>query len=341
MKPFAHHTVALAVCLAAAGCSTYKPLDGGSDVPWARAIAAPPAKPAPPGGLEVTRNRERLGVQPVRTADMPAADLSGRVHRVARGEMLSLIAERYDVRVAALAGANGLASPYRIYPGQVLRVPGSVDVRPAAAPPARHVVRRGENLSVIARRHGVSVGSIVRANDLRSPDALRVGQSLLLPGAIETVVASRDDGARTIAAAVPATVPDDRFIWPLKGKVIAGFGRKEDGEINHGISIAARPGTPVRAARNGEVIYAGDAIRGYGRMILIRHGSDYVTTYAHNAVLLVNVGDRVERGQVIARVGETGGVSRPQLHFELRKGRKPLDPKGYLVDLPTTVASSG
>lgn len=335
MKPLLNHGAAVAALLLVGACSTYKPLDAGSSVPWAQAVAVPVAKPAVPRSVvEVSEDRSRVGTQSVQVTDIPTADLSGQVHRVERGEVLAVIARRHGVAVTDLAGVNRLAPPYRIYPGQVLRVPGSTSVRPAAAPSEHHVVQRGENLSLIARRYGLSPSALVRANSLRSPDAIYVGQKLTLPEGTPTVIAARGEAPRQ-------AVSDDGFIWPVQGKVVAGFGRKEDGEISHGITIAARKGTPVRAARGGEVIYAGDAIRGYGRMILIRHVDDYVTTYAHNSALLVNVGDRIERGQIIARVGDTGGVSQPQLHFELRQGRKPLDPEGFLVGLPTTVASSG
>ena len=108
------------------------------------------------------------------------------------------------------------------------------------------------------------------------------------------------------------------------------FGVKPDGRRNDGINIAARAGTPVRAAENGIVVYAGSAVPAFGRMLIIRHAGGYLTTYAHNAALLVTVGDRVRRGQIVARVGATGDVARPQLHFQLRAGREPVDPRRLL-----------
>jgi murein DD-endopeptidase MepM/ murein hydrolase activator NlpD len=126
----------------------------------------------------------------------------------------------------------------------------------------------------------------------------------------------------------------------VSGKVIGGFGVAGNGQHHNGINIAARKGAPVVASEDGIVVYASDGIDGYGRMVLIRHAEGYITTYAHNATLLVEVGDVVNRGQVIARVGDTGDVSTSQLHFELRRGTKPINPEAVLVRDSTAVAST-
>jgi murein DD-endopeptidase MepM/ murein hydrolase activator NlpD len=120
------------------------------------------------------------------------------------------------------------------------------------------------------------------------------------------------------------------FAWPVQGKVISAFGSSKDGTKNDGINIAAPSGAPVVAAADGVVAYAGNELRGFGNMILIRHEGGYVTAYAHNASLLVKKGDKVKRGQTIARVGATGSVFGPQLHFEIRKGTQPVDPMTFL-----------
>jgi murein DD-endopeptidase MepM/ murein hydrolase activator NlpD len=120
------------------------------------------------------------------------------------------------------------------------------------------------------------------------------------------------------------------FVWPVQGKVIGAFGSSKDGMKNDGINIAAPNGAPVVAAADGTVAYAGNELRGFGNMILIRHEGGYVTAYAHNASLLVKKGDKVKRGQTIARVGQTGAVFGPQLHFEIRKGTQPVDPMSFL-----------
>lgn len=124
----------------------------------------------------------------------------------------------------------------------------------------------------------------------------------------------------------PAARGSGKFLWPVNGKVISPFGAKDGGLHNDGINIAAPVGTPVHAADNGVVVYAGNELRGFGNLLLVRHADGWVSAYAHCDALLVKRGDQVKRGQVIARVGQTGNVTAPQLHFELRKGAEAVDP---------------
>jgi murein DD-endopeptidase MepM/ murein hydrolase activator NlpD len=121
-----------------------------------------------------------------------------------------------------------------------------------------------------------------------------------------------------------------RFVWPFAGPVISSFGPDEQGARNDGINIAAERGVPFRAAAQGTVGYAG-ALRGYGNLILITHPNGYVTAYAHAENIAVARGDEVGRGQVIGTAGNTGGVDRPQLHFEIRRGITPIDPRLLLA----------
>jgi murein DD-endopeptidase MepM/ murein hydrolase activator NlpD len=120
------------------------------------------------------------------------------------------------------------------------------------------------------------------------------------------------------------------FRWPAKGRIIAGFGPKTNGQTNDGINIALPEGTPVKAAEDGVVAYAGNELKGYGNLVLVRHADGYVTAYAHARELLVKRGDPIKRGQTIARSGQTGNVDAPQLHFEIRKGPAPIDPMPHL-----------
>lgn len=123
---------------------------------------------------------------------------------------------------------------------------------------------------------------------------------------------------------------DQEFRWPARGRVISGYGAKGPSGANDGINIALPEGTPIKAAEGGTVAYAGEEIKGYGKMVLIRHPNGYVSAYAHNGDLNVKRGETVKRGQVIAKSGQTGNVTSPQLHFELRKGSAPVDPSKYL-----------
>jgi murein DD-endopeptidase MepM/ murein hydrolase activator NlpD len=126
-----------------------------------------------------------------------------------------------------------------------------------------------------------------------------------------------------------ATGGHPEFRWPAKGRVIQRFA---DGG-NDGINIAVPEGTPVKAAEAGVVAYAGNGLKGYGNLVLVRHPNGFVSAYAHNGEIEVKPGDQVTRGQTIAKSGQTGDVATPQLHFELRKGKTPVDPKDYLAAL--------
>jgi murein DD-endopeptidase MepM/ murein hydrolase activator NlpD len=148
---------------------------------------------------------------------------------------------------------------------------------------------------------------------------------------IEAETEAAVDAAEAAKSAGPAAgTGKGPFVWPVQGKVIGAFGSSKDGMKNDGVNIAAPNGAPVVASADGTVAYAGNELRGFGNMILIRHDGGYVTAYAHNASLLVKKGDKVKRGQTIARVGQTGAVFGPQLHFEIRKGTQPVDPMSFL-----------
>ena len=216
----------------------------------------------------------------------------------------------------------------------------------AAAPvAARYTVRSGETLSGIARRLEVGLTELAQANDIGEPYRLYAGQELRVPqeGAYRTtMIRLGGDEPRTVRLATgkPPPLDGDDFLWPVNGKVIGQYGPIDQWRRRDGIDIAARRGAPVLAAQDGIVAYAGDGIRGYGQMVLLRHDQDYITTYAHNATLLVRAGDVVRRGQVIARVGDSGDATQTMLHFELRKGRKPIDPQSRLVHDSRSLASA-
>jgi murein DD-endopeptidase MepM/ murein hydrolase activator NlpD len=121
------------------------------------------------------------------------------------------------------------------------------------------------------------------------------------------------------------------FAWPLSGPVVSDFGTSGSGERNDGINIAVPAGTPIHAAAAGEISYAGNELRSYGNLVLIKHNDGYVTAYAHAERLIVNRGDFVTRGQIIGYAGQTGDVTSPQLHFEIRKGVTPVNPRTMLA----------
>jgi murein DD-endopeptidase MepM/ murein hydrolase activator NlpD len=144
------------------------------------------------------------------------------------------------------------------------------------------------------------------------------------------VITQTNETPAPTTASAKAADATPSFRWPVKGRIIAGFGPKPNGQQNDGINLAVPEGTPVKAAEDGVVAYAGNELKGYGNLVLIRHPNGYVTAYAHAKELLVKRGDTIKRGQVIAHSGQSGNVDAPQLHFEVRKGPAPLDPMPML-----------
>ncbi len=232
----------------------------------------------------------------------------------------------------------------------------------AAATESVHIVKPGESLGGIARHYGVTATAIARANKIESYAKLSAGDRLTIPGAHPVSARATTSPAPQLAqprtkpaehvASIPAqtarmatqepvatdTVTKSAeaaggmpsFRWPVRGRVIAGFGASTNGQQNDGINLAVPEGTPVKAADDGVVAYAGNELKGYGNLVLIRHPNGFVSAYAHASELLVKRGDSIKRGQVIAHAGQTGNVTSPQLHFEIRKGSTPVDPTKYL-----------
>ena len=230
-----------------------------------------------------------------------------------------------------------------------------------------HTVRPGETLFSLGRTYGMNPYSIAKYNGLSAPYGLNVGQNIKIPGKSSAKVAQRAPKAApstsrysknlttkpvrivqdkttdriqpapvqkiTRSEPVPMTTPvaNSTFRWPVKGRVISSYGRKSNGLRNEGINISVPEGTSVRAADSGVVAYAGNELKGYGNLVLVRHKNGWVTAYAHNKDLFVKRGDIVKRGAIIAKAGQTGSVKSPQLHFEVRKGSTAVNPMKYLT----------
>lgn len=135
------------------------------------------------------------------------------------------------------------------------------------------------------------------------------------------------------AGAEPAS--GGRFPWPVRGRILAAYGNSPGGGHNDGINIGAPLGTPVRAIDNGTVVYSGNEVKGYGNIVLIRHANGWISAYAHLGDVTVKPGDAISAGEAIAKVGNSGGVAEPQLHFELRRGKQPVNPTEFLAPAPS------
>lgn len=236
--------------------------------------------------------------------------------------------------------------------------------QPAMPTAGTHVVNSGDTVYSIARRYNMPVQQLIAANAITNPNAIRIGQRLVVASSgqalppVATAPATTQTPAQVVAARTytppqPASTPavveqtatiqqvaarqDEiaeqtplQFRWPIRGRVLSGFGTLPNGVRNDGVNIAVPEGASIRAAEEGEVVYAGNELRGFGNLVLVQHRNGYVTAYAHNSRIDVRRGDRVSRGDIIARAGSTGDVDTPQLHFEIRRGTTPVDPSPYL-----------
>jgi lipoprotein NlpD len=287
-----------------------------------------------------------------------ARSIAPSSYTVQPGDTLRGIAGTTGGGALAIAQANGLPEPFTIRAGQRLAIPGG----------RYHVIQRGQTGIGIAQAYGVPWSDIVAANGLSEPFILRVGWKLLIPGggpggtapstAAERAAAFHLDvddlvtgsqpaiadnkapakptrsPSRELASTTPVATPQTLtggFSWPVRGKIIAPFGPGDSGVRNDGIQIATPIGTPVLAAADGVVAYVGSSIPSLGGLVIIKHGDGYTTVYGNAKKLLVQRGQAVKRGQEIAVSGETGAVTQPSLHFEIRKGRDPIDPLGKLA----------
>lgn len=185
-----------------------------------------------------------------------------------------------------------------------------------------HEVSRGETLWGISKEYSVSLREIVKINRIPNASKIEVGQLILIPR-------KKVSSAKPKAASYNSSKYEN-FMWPVKGKVVSYFGSTLNMVKNKGIDIRAREGLTVAASRSGRVSFASDGMKGYGKTIIIDHAGDFQTVYAHNKENLVMVGQKVNRGEAIARVGQTGRTGYPTLHFEIRKGHEPQNPFYYL-----------
>lgn len=277
------------------------------------------------------------------------------------GETVYDVAKRANVPVRDLIEMNRLTPPYALQPGQVLALPRA----------KTHTVQKGDTLYSISRFHRIDMAELARINGIQPPYHVILGQTLRLPGTgkeapLPTVAtaapiptaavpapARKPAPAKSASAKMPPMAPapapvkaaarpgaaveqpppraGSRFAWPVKGSILSNFGPKPDGVHNDGLNIAAPRGTAVVAAENGVVAYAGNELKGFGNLLLIRHADGWMTAYAHLDQMSVQRGDRVKRGQKIGTVGSTGNVSQPQLHFEIRQGSRAVNPRDHLA----------
>lgn len=290
----------------------------------------------------------------VRTVTPSAVEVAPSTYVVKPGDTLRRISDKTGAGSEAIAKVNEIPSPFTIKIGQKLKIPGG----------RYHRVGKGETGIAISRAYGVEWMRIAQLNEIEEPYVLREGQRLLLPSQTEVArmtpdqraaafrvdiedlitgsepaVATREQPrpavaspkvvAPTQAVAEPSRF-SGRFDWPVRGPILRGFGGFSSGQRNDGINIAVARGSPIGAAADGVVAYVGQDIPAYGTLILLRHGDGWLSAYGYADSITVTRGQKVVRGQTIAKSGTSPYSDEPQLHFEIRNGRKPVNPLTYL-----------
>lgn len=203
-----------------------------------------------------------------------------------------------------------------------------------------HVVRPGENLFRIGKAYGLSHEELARVNGIKHADQIRVGQRLFIPAATRQLPVELITPAEPAVAKPepPSSASEDVFLWPVNGRINSGFGPRGS-SFHDGVDIGVPEGAPIHAIDKGEVIYS-DQLRGYGNIVILRHSGNMVSVYAHNEVNLVHEGQIVDRGAIVGRVGSTGRVTGPHLHFEIRRNNVAQNPLHYLPQLCCLPASA-
>jgi murein DD-endopeptidase MepM/ murein hydrolase activator NlpD len=258
-----------------------------------------------------------------------------KYHVVRKGDTLSKIAYLYGVRLSALVQENKLKPPYILFVDQVLKLPGAVEKdSPKGLKPQRKIQ------AFIKSEKDASQGAKLISEQtperipLPSLEGLDTPQEIPLPSLEWLEKGSAEDKALLLPSKkIQVKLPprsQGKFLKPVKGNVVLAYGAKGEGIHNDGINISAAEGAPIKAAENGVVVYTGNGIESFGNLTLIKHADGWISAYGHSSKILVKRGDQVTRGQVIAQVGKTGFVKTPQLHFELRKGVKTVDPTLYI-----------
>jgi murein DD-endopeptidase MepM/ murein hydrolase activator NlpD len=294
-------------------------------IPRSPGTAVAVSQPMPPMSTQVSPS---AAIAPA--PQVPAAGAGEGIHVVAAGETLSSIAHHYHRSRGAIAKANNIEADAKLHIAQRLVIPGA---RPTS-------VRIGGLEPTSPGRPPASQGGIVPAVAQSAdtgppppPATEKVAASAQAPSARVTTATTSEplgEDVTTEKSSKTAAVVAPQFRWPVHGRIISGFGPQAAGQPNDGINVAVPEGTAVKAADDGIVAYAGNELKGYGNLILVRHQNGFVTAYANASELMVRRGETVKRGQVIARSGQTGTVTSPQLHFEIRKGATPVDPTQYL-----------
>lgn len=280
----------------------------------------------------------------VTTSELASANRLPAGARLTPGSKL-YVPTKTTTRTAPSANALAARPPSPSPPASRAAAPAP---RSSLGAPQSVTVKPGESLWSIAKAHRVEVADLAKSNGLKSNASLKVGQTLRLPvkgGAVRPAsevastakspatpsreTASVPGGGTSKPGVVATSTSRAGFQWPVQGKILRRF-EKSTTTKHFGIDIGVPRNTPIRAARDGTVVYAGDSISAYGRMVVVDHGGGWASCYAYNSRLLVSINDRVKRGEVIAESGDSGRGDQPFVHFQLRRSGDAVDPLPYL-----------
>jgi murein DD-endopeptidase MepM/ murein hydrolase activator NlpD len=272
----------------------------------------PDAAAVKPGQrLMMPRSQATGSVNAQRVASNAPVAGTSHVHVIGPGETLMKLSRHYNKPLSAIARANKLPTNAMVKVGDRIVIPGVRPQRAAATPAATPASQ-------------VKPPAAAPATQPQKPAPVTKVAALPATNTARTITPVDEKPAPEKAKAEVASAPT--FRWPVRGRIIANFGPKTSGGQNDGINVAVPEGTPIKASEDGVVAYAGNELKTYGNLVLVRHSNGYVTAYAHASEILVKRDDPIKRGQVIAKSGQSGSVSAPQLHFEIRKGSSPIDP---------------
>ena len=236
------------------------------------------------------------------------------------GDTLLTVSKKHEVTIKELIKYNKFKSPYVLKPGSFIKLPKE----------KYYKINKKDTIFNIARCFDISTKDLYVKNPNLNIKRLYVGKSIKLPYYAYKNKCQTKDVLKKNNRKVLSSNYKPLFAWPLSGSIIASFGKKEAGRSNDGINIRAAKGNPVRAALKGKVIYSGNELPAWGNLILIKHINGWTTAYAHLDKVLVKVGDSVNTGNIIGSVGATGNVAKYQLHFQVRRYSKPVNPQNYL-----------
>jgi len=279
--------------------------------------------------IKANRAAAKESIKPTSTKRVDLQEIT-----VSKGDTLYSLSRKYQIPVNDLAVMNKLTAPFNLSVGQKLKVPklDAVQTRPATVAKTVKKSSAAKNESVKDNSKNILKDKAVKNNTIKS--ASKKTEASVQQKQTKTPI-QKEQKTQTVApkkstASKIVARSSSKFTWPVRGAILSGYGPKNNGLVNDGINISASLGTVVKAAENGVVAYAGNEVKGMGNLIIIQHSDGWMTVYAHLDSMSVRRGAQVSVGQPIGKIGKTGKVDKPQLHFEIRKGTKSYNPTLYL-----------